>query len=230
MLYSLLRSTTNTKSVNKEDLVKAVSKDNCSSLNDEIPVLPMRGHLQYSDFKKQDFHVGITMITGNGDHQAAQINEEIYDDVTAGVNDVIEEIYDDITVGVNDAMEEIYDDVVSATTPTIVKSAEHNQPATFSDQREKSTASQLTWQDKIETSDYMTLVRRPDDSETSDYMTIVRRPKDSETSDYNMALEGPENTYEPLTYYRLTSMPPPLASSQDEEFQSTENIYQPLNL
>ena len=65
-----------------------------------------------------------------------------------------------------------------------MKSTENAQLAKFSDQQENSTASQLTWQDKIETSDYMTLIRRPDDSETSDYMTIVRRRKDSETSYY----------------------------------------------
>ena len=193
MLYSLLCSATNPESVNKDELVKAVSKwhiDHSSSLNDEIPELPMRGYLQYSDFKKREFLVG---MPGNGDDQDAE-TEDIYDDVIAGENDVLEEIYDD---------------VVSATTPTFsvaMKSAEHEQPA---NQGENTTANQLIWQDKMETSDYMTLVRKPDseDSEMSDYMTLVRRPEDS------------DNVYESITYYRYA--PSPSAFSKDEEFHST---------
>ena len=154
----------------------------------------------------------------------------------------IAEIYDDIIVGDKNVMEEIYDDVVSATTPMFslaTKSAEHEQPATFSDQGETSTANQPTWQNKTETSGYMTLVRRPEDSETSDYMTLVRRPEDSQTSDYMTLVRRPEdsetsdymtldNVYEPLACHR--DMPCPSVSSKDEEFQSTENIYQTLDL
>lgn len=120
-----------------------------------------------------------------------------------------------------------------------MKSEEHERPATFSDQGESSTTNQLTWQDKIQISDYMTLVRRPEDSENSDYMTLVTRP---ESSDYMTLVRQPDDSgnvyeplvedsdsmYEPLAYYR--DMKSPLTSSKDEEFQSTENIYQPLDL
>ena len=103
----------------------------------------------------------------------------------------------------NDVTDEIYDDIVSATTPTFsmaTKSAEHasEQPATFNDQGESSTTNQLTWQDKIQTSDNMTLVRRPEDSENSDYMTLVTRP---ESSNYMTLVRWPDdsgNVYEPL--------------------------------
>ena len=193
MLYSLLCSTTNPMSVNKDELVKAVSKwhiDHSSSLNNEVPELPMRGYLQYSDIKKQEFLVG---IPGGGDDQDAEI-EEIYDDVIAGVNDV---------------MEETYNDVVLATTPTFsiaMKSAEHEKPATFRNEGENSTMNQLIWQDKMETSDYMTLVRRPEDSETSDYMKLVRRPEDSETSDYMTLVKRPEDS-ETSDYMTLVRRP-----------------------
>lgn len=185
--------------------MKALSKDHSSSLNNEDPELStLGGYHQYSDFKKRE--------------------------------DIIVE---------NDATDEIYDDIVSATTPTVsmaMKSAGHEQPATFNDQGESSTTNQLTWQDKIQTSDYMTLVRRPEDSDNSDYMTLMTRP---ESSNYMTLVRWPDDSgneyeplvplvedsdsmYEPLAYYR--DMPSPLASSKDEEFQSTENIYQPLDL
>ena len=185
--------------------MKALSKDHSSSLNNEDSELStLGGYHQYSDFKKRE--------------------------------DIIIEI---------DATDEIYDDIVSATTPTFsmaMKSVEHEQPATFNDQGESSITNQLTWQDKIQTSDCMTLVRRPEDSDNSDYMTLVMRP---ESSNYMILVRWPDdsgNVYEPLVplvkdsdsmyeslaYYR--DMPSPLASNKDEEFQSTENIYQPLDL
>ena len=91
---------------------------------------------------------------------------------------------------------------------TFSMAAEH--PAT---QGETSTANQLTWHDK---SDYMALVRRPEDSETSGYMTLIGRlPKQAGSV--------------PLTYHR--GMPSPSAPGKlNEDFQSTGNTYQPLDL
>ena len=75
-----------------------------------------------------------------------------------------------------------------------MKPASYKQPATFVNQGK---VNQLTWQDKTETNDYMTLLRRPEDS---------------------------DNVYQSLTYRETTSL------GKDDGFQSTENIYQPLDL
>ena len=167
-----------------DELVKGKSKwdEDCSSsfTTCEVPELPMRGYLPYSDFKKREF------------------------------------VLDPPTQSFSVAM----------------KSAEHEQPATFSDHGENSTANQLTWQDKMETSDYMTLVRRPEDTETSDYMTLIRRPEYSETSDYMTLVRRPKDSdsvYQSLTYNKEMSSPS-ASGKLDEGFQSTENVYQPLDL
>ena len=110
-----------------------------------------------------------------------------------------------------------------------MKSTENAQLAKFSDQQENSTASQLTWQDKIETSDYMTLIRRPDDSETSDYMTIVRRRKDSETSDYMRRPKDSETRSQNKTIVRKSKdsnsfyQSPSTSGKLDKWLPSTEN-------
>jgi hypothetical protein len=87
------------------------------------------------------------------------------------------------------------------------------QPATFSDQGENSTANQLTWQHK---SDYMTLVRRPEDSENSDYTTLLGRSKKADSMS--------------LTYHR--DMPSPSAPGKlNEGFHNNiGNTYKPLDL
>ena len=75
-----------------------------------------------------------------------------------------------------------------------MKPARYEQPATF--------VNPPTWQDKMETNDYMTLIRRPEDS---------------------------DNVYQSLTFSEVTS--PSASGIEDvEEFQSTENVYQPLDL
>ena len=206
----MIRSSTITpESASVDELVKGKNEqdeDHSSSLN--LPKLPMRRYLQDTDFMKREF------------------------------------LIDPPTVCV------------------AMKSAEYEQSATFCYQGEKGTANQLTWQDEMETGDYMTLVGRPEDSETSDYMTLVGRPEDSETSDYMTLVRRPEDSetsdymtlvrrpdsedsetsdymcrrtkdshsvYQSLTYNR--EMPYPSASGKrDEGFQSTENIYQPLDL
>ena len=83
-----------------------------------------------------------------------------------------------------------------------MKSANYEQSAIpFVNKGETNSVNQLIWQDKTETNDYMTLRKRPEDS---------------------------DSVYQSLTYRKMIS--PSATGTEDEEFQSTENIYQPLNL
>ena len=83
-----------------------------------------------------------------------------------------------------------------------MKTANYEQPAIpFVNKGETNSVNQLIWQDKTEINDYTILIRRPGDS---------------------------DSVYQSLTYREMTS--PSATGPEDEEFQSTENIYHPLDL